>query len=274
MKLSDFLDIDQNDCRVHFASGTNKDNVLDLYFNDEFQEYQSFQSSNVFGTKYIISLIGDSDNSKYLFVGVYEVLGIEPNEGQFNSRFCQKNEMKYHTELISDFDHLLGRLVVKPSKKVGISYIRRGEAIIDDLQVVEYKSKKASYREFEGFNKVNLSRSMLENIIKTNNDSWKGGLSSMKGVYLITDIENNKLYVGSAYGQQGFWGRWSEYASSFHGGVKKLRALMKTDQTAFNHFKYSILEVYDHKTPNNEIIICETLWKERLRSKYVGYNDN
>jgi len=260
MKFSDFLDIDQNDCRVHFASGTHKDNVLELYFNDEFQEYQSLQSNNVFGTKYIISLIGNADNSEYLFVGVYEVLGAEQNNGRFMVH-SDGTGLKYNTELISGFDHLIGRLVVKPTEKIGVKYIRKGEAIIDDLQVVEYKSKKAS-------------RSMLENIIKTNNDSFKAGLSSMKGVYLITDIENNKLYVGSAYGMQGFWGRWSEYASSFHGGVKKLRALMKTDQTAFNHFKYSILEVYDHKTPNNEIIICETLWKERLRSKYVGYNDN
>jgi hypothetical protein len=37
----------------------------------------------------------------------------------------------------------------------------------------------------------------------------RGALSSVAGVYLISDTLDGRLYVGSASGQGSFWQRWS-----------------------------------------------------------------
>ena len=275
MKFSDFLDIDPKDYKIHFTSGTRGDGVLEIFYKGEFEEYQGLQRAQNFRRKYIIGLIGDETNSEYLFVGVFKVLSVEKYDEKYTSEYSDGTGWKYSTELLSEYEHLIGRLVVKPTKPVGRMVYRDCETMFDHLEVVEYKSQKASYGRFEGFNKVNLSRSMLENIIKTNDSSWKAGLCSMKGIYLITDTNTNKLYVGSSYGDEGFWGRWSEYVSSYHGGNKAFRYLMKEEgKSAFYHFKYSILEVFDHKTSDEDIINRESDWKDRLRSKAVGYNEN
>jgi hypothetical protein len=50
-------------------------------------------------------------------------------------------------------------------------------------------------------------------IINSGKEDWYNNLSTVKGIYLITD-NNNKLYVGSAYGVEGIWGRWKEYVNT------------------------------------------------------------
>ncbi|MBF1034889.1 MAG: GIY-YIG nuclease family protein [Candidatus Nanosynbacter sp.] len=45
-------------------------------------------------------------------------------------------------------------------------------------------------------------------------DDWCRALRSRKGVYLITDKNTGKQYVGSAYGEDGILGRWSVYLKS------------------------------------------------------------
>lgn len=47
-----------------------------------------------------------------------------------------------------------------------------------------------------------------------NSDDWCRALRSRKGVYLITDKNTGKQYVGSAYGKDGIFGRWVVYLTS------------------------------------------------------------
>lgn len=47
-----------------------------------------------------------------------------------------------------------------------------------------------------------------------NSDDWCRALRSHKGVYLITDKNTGKQYVGSAYGEDGIFGRWVVYLTS------------------------------------------------------------
>ncbi|MEI2420593.1 GIY-YIG nuclease family protein, partial [Arthrospira platensis SPKY2] len=64
-------------------------------------------------------------------------------------------------------------------------------------------------------------------MIKEQEKTWKTALSSVKGVYVITDTSNGKLYIGSAYSVESIWHRWSEYTKNGHGGNKQLKALIE-----------------------------------------------
>ena len=57
------------------------------------------------------------------------------------------------------------------------------------------------------------------------NVEWRSRLSAVGGVYLILDSSTGNNYVGSAYGAQGFWGRWRAFAKDGHGGNVRLKVL-------------------------------------------------
>ena len=59
------------------------------------------------------------------------------------------------------------------------------------------------------------------------NKQWKMMLSNVYGVYLILDTITGQQYIGSAYGKDGLWGRWSNYIHTKHGGNKILIELLK-----------------------------------------------
>jgi hypothetical protein len=93
-------------------------------------------------------------------------------------------------------------------------------------------------------------------------------LSSVNGIYHICDQATGKSYVGSAYGEKGIFGRWSEYAHNGHGGNKELKGL---DQTKF---EFSILEIIPSTSSVDEVIQRENRWKERLKTREFGLNSN
>ena len=110
----------------------------------------------------------------------------------------------------------------------------------------------------------------MQNIL--NKGAWKTALENQKGIYLITDKSNGKMYVGSATGDDMIYGRWSTYIKNGHGGNAELRTL------DFNHIKdnfyYSILDIYKSTTPDEIILKRESWWKKTLQSRAFGYNKN
>lgn len=91
-----------------------------------------------------------------------------------------------------------------------------------------------------------MSFQTLETIVTnpTIYSEWKNKLSAIGGVYLITDTKTGKHYVGSASGEKGIWGRWSEYIHTKHGDNKRLRKLIYADAEYCKNFQFSILEVF------------------------------
>jgi len=83
-------------------------------------------------------------------------------------------------------------------------------------------------------------------VIKNELNDWKVALSSVYGVYLLTDKNTGKHYVGSAYGSQGsqgIWGRWSDYIYGCHGNNKELKEPYTIQSREYfeEHFKFTIL---------------------------------
>ncbi|WP_303905967.1 GIY-YIG nuclease family protein [Thiohalomonas denitrificans] len=93
-------------------------------------------------------------------------------------------------------------------------------------------------------------------------------MESVNGIYLLAHPSNGKLYVGSAYGDSGLWGRWESYLDNGHGGNVMLRQLGKAD------YQVSVLEVASSTTSLNDVIELENRWKEKLLTRIHGLNRN
>lgn len=84
-----------------------------------------------------------------------------------------------------------------------------------------------------------------------------------------------KLYVGSAYGEEGIWGRWSDYVkTNGSGGNKMLVELINNDHTYAKNFQFSILMLLPKTITNDEAINKERLFKNKLGTNTFGLNCN
>lgn len=269
MKLNQLLNLPEElitKTKLHFAMGIpNREEPLFELYNNTFKEWQEWQSKRNFERDYILSLIYYKPD-EWVFGGVFKSLSSKYNE----TEKC----FKYETELTKIGEDLIGRLIVTYKKEFRSAYVYL-ENYIEDLLIVEYLREKISIMPFQGYEKVNLSFQELKSIINNNIDSWKTALSSVKGVYIITDILNGKHYVGSAYGEESFWQRWSNYVSSFHGYNEGLKKLIDSNGVDYaNNFRFGILEIRNAIADKNEIIEREKYWKDLLLTRQFGYNEN
>ena len=93
-----------------------------------------------------------------------------------------------------------------------------------------------------GYNTVKLSFRLLETLVRENKPSWNAVLCHVSGIYLIRDTSDGRLYVGSAYGEDGLWSRWMTYTKTGDGGNIELKALLKKKgQDHVEKFQFSIL---------------------------------
>lgn len=98
--------------------------------------------------------------------------------------------------------------------------------------------------------------------------AWHGALSSVRGVYLLVHPTTGEQYVGSAYGENGFWGRWIAYVADGHGGNLLLR------NRPWANYSVSILEVASPDMSPDDIVAREIAWKTKLGSRAHGLNSN
>jgi hypothetical protein len=98
--------------------------------------------------------------------------------------------------------------------------------------------------------------------------TWRQTLRSSRGVYLLACPRTREHYVGSAYGGDGFLGRWEAYAANSHGGNIGLRIRDPSD------YVVSVLEVVGSSATTDEIIALENTWKAKLHSRDIGLNRN
>ena len=128
-------------------------------------------------------------------------------------------------------------------------------------------------------NKAVLGVIELQDIINHDEPEWRTALSAVKAVYVITDRNTGKLYVGSASSDnEGLWTRWSTYANLNDptGGNKEMIELRNKYGAEYitSNFSYSILEIFDKKTSRDTVLSRESYWKGVLRTIEFGMNDN
>ncbi len=122
---------------------------------------------------------------------------------------------------------------------------------------------------FPGFDRLVLSYPQLQAVMREHRyASWRTALSSVVGIYLVTDTRDGRHYVGKADGAENIRQRWSSYATNGHGGNVGLRTLDPST------FRYSLLRVFDPATPTRDIDIAESHFKDALDSRRHGLNRN
>ncbi len=109
----------------------------------------------------------------------------------------------------------------------------------------------------------------VHTLVENDRLDWKTALESVKGIYLITDTNTLKRYVGSAYGDQGIWSRWKCYIETGHGGNKgMIDHIDKADiDYCRSNFRFALLEHRPIKTPEEKILEREVFWKNILLTK-------
>lgn len=263
-------DLDPNSIKLHLAGRDNHDDPWLLYREGEFEEWQNFQSKKNFERPIVLTLISLPGKNRWLFAGVYRVVGRE-------IRFYEKSNKDlhyYNLAHVPGYNDLDGRLIVNFKRPGRNSYLD-AEKWLGQITVEQILDKPMANADFPGFRDVHLTRKELVRIVHRSPDSWRTALSNVSGVYLIRDGQTDKFYVGSAYGQSGIWGRWSSYVETRHGGNKMIKNLLTINGIdRADAFHYSILEIADIDATDKQIIAREQFWKEVLGSRAYGLNAN
>lgn len=243
-----------------------KDNRQDLYNlyrsrREEFLAYQSTQINNVFDNlDYIISFIGE-ESTNARFIGVWKITGKRP---------APSNHVEYLMEEAGPaFDDLKERVIIRWRNPISWH-----QWIKNEMEVHEIRPG-LNHRAFTDYFEFILDFQELQEIVTRQYSDWKRMLSATKGIYLITDSSTGKLYVGSAYGENGIWGRWCNYvAQQGHGGNKVLRQLVDSDPQYACNFRFSILQLLPSTVTPAQAIVMERLYKKKLGTNAFGLNLN
>jgi hypothetical protein len=270
--------VELGDFKIHCATGSNPI-PLEAFFDGHFEEWQGVQRGKNFECENILALIHLQKN-QWLFAGVYRVDGVKKRKSlnrywyRYVTTTRRGSWQHYSTTEVKGLDHLTGRAIIHFERKFRASYLRDPK-FLEQLVVTSILEQRMTIGDFPGYNSVLLSYHMLKTLVRENNPSWRAALSNVAGVYLITDTTSGKLYVGSAYGGKGIWQRWLDYAKNGHGGNKELRALLgKKGAKHASLFQFSLLEVCDLNSSEEDVIGRESHWKNVLLSREFGLNKN
>ena len=184
--------------------------------------------------------------------------------------------INYEGEEIEKYKPYFGRVIIK-YRKTTQAQGRYYKNLCDELEVQQILPVVFDGEDFPGYDNVRVSYQQLEVILNRGKRDWISALENQKAVYLITDICNGKLYVGSATSNKGMLlQRWSNYISNGHGGNKELLEIVKQNGIDYikQNFQYSILENYNAKVDDGVILRRESWWKETLDTRKFGYNSN
>lgn len=240
-----------------------------------FERYQSTQDSaprerSRFRARYWASFVVPPGGAT-LFVGLYEVelIGavpagqLDPLTGVAVGASKPYPYDQYATRRLEALGPYVGRLSIHWGDSASASRAWVQKAANQDKVVVEL-TRVFQEEAFPGFTR--LVRPLSE--ITTMPLSWQAVLHATRGVYLLACPRTGEHYVGSAYGNDGFLGRWNEYAATGHGGNAGLRSRDPSD------YLVSILEVAGSNMSAEEIIALEGVWKLKLHSRDMGLNRN
>ena len=277
MKLFDYFklvcpEVTPETTKIHLAQTNEyKEDPLIKYQDGTFEDWQCWQKRLDFEREYVVSLIKVPGSEVWLFAGVYQKVGNEEKQAYPNR---QELYYRYILKKITEADEYSGKMYIR-FKKTTRQFIRLGESIQDLLKVSHIDANDLSFGDFPGYRQIMLNRDSIGAILKLDLKSWRSALSLVKGIYVLTDRDGGKLYVGKADGQEGFWGRWKYYFESCHGGNVGLKEAFSTgDEGRLQNISFSILEVMDFNAEKGEIERRESHWKQILLSREFGHNRN
>lgn len=285
IKFTDFMPVDEptlTKVKFNIRAGVGGAAAWDLLMGEDPEAWldmsrhrERHQNNNLDRAEYLLTFA-----QYYPYGPQYFIFG-----GFFRVRTMVPEVMSgpgYELERLDRYSEYIKRLIIKLDRPVGRDLYLRWYANLQSgrLQPEVYElAPDTKLGTFPGYQNVRLRHHELQRIIANDEPSWKDALSSVKGVYVITDLSDGRLYVGSASGEaNGLWQRWAGYANlvNLTGGNKGLDTLRSTrgDSHIVDNFQYSILEIFDPKTNAEAILQRESFWKVALDSRQHGMNRN
>jgi hypothetical protein len=220
----------------------------------------------------------------WLFVDAYNIMDAGGHKAVNPASHIEYNAA--NAERLLEYEPYFGRLVIE-WRNLPQQFFYVKPEIINNIELTEILPLPylESGEAFPGYEAVSKTYSELRKVIVK--QDWRDALSNIYGVYVLTDESNGKLYVGSATGEQGIYGRWSTYLDDGYDKVeeddkdypnKGLKELVERNKIDYikQNFRYSIMEYF----PKNEFgkekaIEREQYWKKVLQSAHPnGYNYN
>ena len=193
IRLADIWPIaSPEDYKLHLARWNGENQPLEVWTRDK-QDWQGWQEyrpeRDDFNRAFIFSLVQFyHETDIWLFGGVFRVVARHPD--------------RYEVELTKEGEGFVGRLKLRSGYRERATRVKF-ENHYPDLVVQEILREPYSGRSFPGFEDIDLSFEELETLVRNSRPDWQAALSSIKGIYLISDISTGKRYIGSAYGDQG-----------------------------------------------------------------------
>ncbi|WCD91464.1 GIY-YIG nuclease family protein [Microbacterium sp. nov. GSS16] len=282
--FKDFLPVPQpqlTKVKFNMRAGDGSGEAWDFLMDDHerwlnFGRWRTKQTNNnMGGARYLLAFAQyyPYGPQYFMFGGAFEVTEIKPD---------RLDDLGYELAPLPLHEEYIKRLIIKLDRPIGRTpYLRHYVGLQESRlapQVYEL-APDVKLGTFPGYQNVRLRHHELQRIIAGDEPSWKDALSSVKGVYVITDLSCGRLYVGSASGEaNGLWQRWFSYAhlKNLTGGNRELEQLRKDlgDGHIVENFQYSILEIFDPKTRADTILARESFWKNALDSRAHGMNWN
>ena len=231
--------------------------------DDEWLRWQIYSGNKRerFVKEFIVSFAQIS-GCRFLFGGVF--------------RIKNRGKEGYDVEYTDQHKDLIGRFILDFKGDNWRTTCFTPSYIFSNAQIQGIYESRYRGEQFKSFDEINHDFGALEVIVKNELLDWKAALSSVFGVYLITDKNTGKHYVGSAYGEEGIWGRWKSYIYSYHGNNIDLVELFKEKDDSYfkENFKFAILEIIPSTKSPAEVTYKESLWKEKLFTRKFGFNKN
>ena len=268
IRMQDIIKINNpNQYKLHLACSNGKEHPLDVFVADRngwlgWNRWRGNQ--NDWTREFVFSLMEFYPRKdSWLFGGIFRVM--------------ERHENGYELEEIKEYEKYVGRLILSFHRYQGMR--RRAFRLENFINKFELSEVLPSYYTgvpFPGFENICHDFHMLEPIFKLQKSDWKEALSRIKGIYVISDKENGKQYVGAAYGDEGIWSRWTKYIGTGHGGNKELISLIddKSIEYARKNLHFSLVEIMQMTTTDDSVLKREVYWKDVLLSRLHGYNHN
>jgi hypothetical protein len=216
------------------------------------------------------------------FAGLFRILSVSKNHSSPMAKearewdFMKAGHVWHELEHLNSFSSLEDRLIVDwPPPAIAKSrWLVDLKGKVAQFEVLEIRAK-GEFPNFPGFDSVLLNYRELEEHMKhEETSSWVKVLKSTRGVYLITDTISGQLYVGSATGEDGLWGRWRGYARSKHGGNKRIRLGIEVGELDAVNFQIGVLETLNNRASAKDGLTAEKRWKAMLGKKATTLNGN
>jgi hypothetical protein len=252
--------------------------VDELRRRDWLELYQSYQSRPIFHeVKQLVSFYGLS-GTRAGFFGVYRVLGHRPaaqgpipTECPWSQSWNRTSRFFYDLDRDTRFDDLRHRLIIDwgPGTRTWVQNAT-------NKAVLEIQEPGRRLPPFDDYLEFSLTYAQLKDLFANEeaHREWRARLSAVGGIYLILAETSGDLYVGSASGEEGIWGRWRQYAISGDAGNALLRKLIKSDPAYPDRFRLSLLQILPKTMARDEILRREVLYKAKLGSRAKGLNLN